>query len=151
MYRKILVPLDCSALAESALPHVRALAKGGDAVEVVLLKVIEVDVFPIPKSYARSFDFDALRKAYLEEARQYLDDLQTQLSAEGIKVKVEMLEGKAGQVIADYARQNGVDLIVIATHGYTGMKQLVFGSVALKVLHESTVPVLLIRPEFPPE
>jgi nucleotide-binding universal stress UspA family protein len=147
MYRKILVPLDGSALAECALPHVRALAKGGQAGEVVLLKVIEVDVFPIPKSYARSFDFGALKNAYLAEAQKYLDDLRAQLSSEGIKVKVEMLEGKAGETIADYARKNGVDLIVIATHGYAGMKQLMFGSVALKVLHDSAVPILLVRPE----
>ena len=44
-------------------------------------------------------------------------------------------------------RDNGIDLIIIATHGYTGMKKLMFGSVALEVLHSSHVPVLLIRPE----
>ena len=151
MYKKILVPLDCSALAECALPHVEGLAKGRQGVEVVLLKVIEVEVYPIPKAYARSFDFGALRKAYLTEAGQYLEDVKTRLGAAGINAKAVMLEGKPDQVITDYARQNGVDLIVIATHGYTGMKQLMLGSVALKVLHDSPVPILLIRPEFPPE
>jgi nucleotide-binding universal stress UspA family protein len=81
------------------------------------------------------------------EAEQYLTELQSRLSKAGIRARTEMVEGKAGQTISDYARHNGVDLIVIATHGYTGMKHLMFGSVALKVLHESKTPVLLIRPE----
>jgi nucleotide-binding universal stress UspA family protein len=147
MYEKILVPLDGSELAECALPHVESLAKGRQEAEVILLRVIEVEVYPIPKSYARSFDFAALRNAYVAEAEQYLTELQSRLSKAGIRARTEMVEGKAGQTISDYARHNGVDLIVIATHGYTGMKHLMFGSVALKVLHESKTPVLLIRPE----
>jgi nucleotide-binding universal stress UspA family protein len=53
MYEKILVPLDGSELAECALPHVESLAKGRQEAEVILLRVIEVEVYPIPKSYAR--------------------------------------------------------------------------------------------------
>ena len=49
--------------------------------------------------------------------------------------------------ISDYAKENGIDMIVIATHGYTGLKKLMLGSVALGVLQESHVPVLLIRPD----
>ena len=49
--------------------------------------------------------------------------------------------------ITDYAQEHGCDLIVIATHGYTGMKKMMLGSIALKVLHQSHVPVLLVRPE----
>jgi len=58
-----------------------------------------------------------------------------------------LLEGSPAQSIVSYAAQNGVNLIIIATHGYTGMKQVMLGSVALRVLHDAHVPVLLIRPE----
>jgi nucleotide-binding universal stress UspA family protein len=83
----------------------------------------------------------------LDNSREYFKNLQARFQAEGIDVKTEILQGATAQTIADYARQKAVDLIVIATHGHTGMKRLMFGSVALRVMHESPVPVLLIRPE----
>ena len=143
MYQKVLVPLDGSDLAESALAQVRGLAEGGCVGEVVLLSVID-----IPSLYlSEGVDFSTLKNAHFKNFQKYLIEMQAKLSAKGIKVKTAILEGWAAQVIVDYARQNSVDLIVIATHGYTGMKKLMFGSVALRVLHDSPTPVLLIRPE----
>jgi nucleotide-binding universal stress UspA family protein len=64
-----------------------------------------------------------------------------------MKVKTEYREGdRPAEVISNYVRENGIDLIIIATHGHTGLKKMIFGSVALEVLHNSTVPVLLIKP-----
>jgi nucleotide-binding universal stress UspA family protein len=146
MYSKVLVPLDGSELAECALPEVIKLGKGGMIGEVVLLKVIEIEVINIPKSYERSIDFNALRVAHRTDAMTYLEGVRDRLQTEGIKVKVELLEGRPEEKIVDYAKGSGVDLIVIGTHGYTGMKRLMFGSVALRVLHDAHVPVLLIRP-----
>jgi nucleotide-binding universal stress UspA family protein len=146
MFQKVLVPLDGSDIAESALPYVKNLAEGGFIGEVALLSVID-----IPSLYfSEGVDFVALRNAQFNKLQTYLVELQARLSAKGIKVKTEIMEGRAAQAIVDYAKLNGVDLIVIATHGYTGMKKLVFGSVALRVLHESPSPVLLIRPESNP-
>lgn len=143
MYEKVLVPLDGSELAECALPHVMNLAKGGMVEEVTLLNVVE-----IPSAWmAEGFDFISLKNAQFSKAQQYLADLQSQISSEGVKVKAEVLEGKTAQSIIEFTQENEVNLIVIATHGYTGMKQLMFGSVALRVLHDAHVPVLLIRPE----
>ena len=80
------------------------------------------------------------------ESRNYLEDLKSRFASEGIHVKTELLEAnRPADAISDYAQKNGVDLIVIATDGYTGMKKLMFGSVALRVLHDANVPVLLIR------
>ena len=74
--------------------------------------------------------------------------MESRLSSEGIPVKTEAIEGnRPGETIVDYARDNGMALIVIATHGHTGFKNLLLGSVATRVLHNSPVPVLLIRPE----
>ncbi len=147
MYQKVLVPLDSSELAECALPEVKRLARGGFIGEVILLNVFEIDLMGIPTTHARGIDIVALKNAYFDKSRTYLDKIQSELSSEGINVKKESLEGTPAQTIAHYAEVNGVDLIVIATHGYTGMKKLMFGSVALRVLHDSHVPILLIRPE----
>ena len=147
MYQKVLVPLDSSELAECALPEVRKLAGGGGIGEVILLNVFEIDFMGVPTTHTRMVDINALRNAQLDRSRKYLEKIQSELSSEGIKVKTESQEGTPAQTIVNYADANGVDLIVIATHGYTGMKKLMFGSVALRVLHDSKVPILLIRPE----
>jgi len=143
MYRKVLIPLDGSELAECALPEVMNLARGGVVGEVVLLNVVDIPSLWV----AEGLDIMKLKDALLEKSQEYLSDVQSRLSREGLNVSDVVMEGKAAQTIIDYARENAVDLMVLATHGYTGMKQLMFGSVALRVLHDAHVPVLLIRPE----
>ena len=143
MYPKVLVPLDGSALAECALPQVKKMAKEGFVKEIVLLTVIDIH----PGAFMEGSDVTVIYQAQLDNSRDYFKKLEAQFRTEGIDVKTEILQGATAQAIADYARQKGVDLIVIATHGHTGMKRLMFGSVALRVMHESPVPVLLIRPD----
>ena len=147
MYQKVLVPLDGSSLAEAALPQIRNLAMGGFIGEVILLKVIEIDLMMIPSTRAVVIDLPALRKDHFDRSHEYLEEVRAGLSAEGINVKTEALEGRSAQTIVNYADSNNVDLIVIATPGYSGMKKLMFGSVALRVLHDCHAPVLLVRPE----
>lgn len=145
MYQNVLVPLDGSPLAEAALPEVIKLARAGAIGKVILLKVIEIDIMNVPNAYAKSVDFKALREAHHVEAGNYLQGIRDRLQAEGIHATIEMLEGRPAETIAEYTKNKAVDLIVIGTHGYTGMKRLMFGSVALRVLHDASVPVLLIR------
>ncbi|MFI4963472.1 MAG: universal stress protein [Legionellales bacterium] len=149
MYKKVLVPLDGSELAECALEHVKKLAKDGTLGEVVLLNVILIPLPPIGTDYNAGYiDFTALANYYLDESKKYLMAQQSKLSLEGITVKTESIEGaNPASIIIDYTRQNGIDLIIMATHGYTGVKKMLLGSVANKVLQESHAPVLLIRPE----
>jgi nucleotide-binding universal stress UspA family protein len=146
MYQKILVPLDGSTLAECALPHVKNLAGGGKVGKIILLSVA---VFNIPYgSIGADFDFGSFRTEHIKESQDYLALVQSKLAAEGIEVETLVTEsGNPAQTITEYAQTNGVDLIVIATHGYTGVRRMLVGSVAFKILHESHVPVLLIRPE----
>jgi nucleotide-binding universal stress UspA family protein len=147
MYKKCLVPLDGSELAECALNHVKNLVKDKSVGEVTILNVVKVDI-PWAEVNERTIDLDAIRKPLLAAARKYLADVESRLSSEGISVKTETIEGnRPGEIIIDYARKNGMALIVMATHGYTGFKKLLLGSVATRVLHESPVPVLLVRPE----
>lgn len=147
MYKRILVPLDGSKTAECALTHVINLVRSGAAGEVTLLSVISVHI-PGRGDIPGVIDMKMLRENLLTESKRYLADVESRLASEGINVKKESVEGsRPAETISDYANNNGIDMIVIATHGYTGLKKLMFGSVAFGVLHEAHVPVMLIRPE----
>ncbi len=150
MYNKVLVPLDGSELAECALTHAKDLLKEGAAGEVILINVVNVS-FTVPNNAADEINDiinnNAIRKDLFIKSRTYLKHLESRLASEGIQVKTESLEGsRPADTISEYVQKNGVDMIVIATHGYTGLKRLMLGSVALEILHESHIPVLLIRP-----
>ncbi|MHB8908810.1 MAG: universal stress protein [Syntrophales bacterium] len=152
MYKKILVPLDGSKLAECSLNHVEKFHKSDIVGEVVLLNAVVVEIpwaiAGADEMHPKVFDYNALKKTFLDRSGRYLARIQSRLASAGINAKTETIESNVpAHIITDYAQKNGVDLIVIATHGYTGMKKMLLGSVALKVLHESNVPVLLIRPE----
>lgn len=150
MYKKVLVPLDGSELAECALSHVKNLVKDGFAEDVTILNVFSVPIALLGAGGENSpyGDINAIQEKMMYDSLKYLEDVKSRLGSEGIKVKTESLEGsRAADVISDYVQKNGIDLIVLATHGYTGLKKLMFGSVALEVLHDSHVPVFLVRPE----
>jgi nucleotide-binding universal stress UspA family protein len=151
MYKKVLVPLDGSALAECTLSHVKNLFKDGSMGEVTLLNVVKVDLpWAVMGSdpYPKRIDLNAIREPLFTASRKYLADIESRLGSEGIKVKTESLEGnRPADTITEYAQKKGMDMIIIGTHGYTGLKKLMLGSVAFGVLHQSHIPVLLIRPE----
>jgi nucleotide-binding universal stress UspA family protein len=142
MYEKVLIPLDGSELAECSLEQVRNLSQGDKIGEVVLLHVLD------PILWCRDgCDFVGVKNAHFRKAEAYIDKMKSRLSSEGIRVKADILErGIVASAIVEYAEANSVDLIIISSHGYSNAKRWLFGSVALKVLHDSYVPVLLIRP-----
>ncbi len=147
MYQKVLVPLDGSDLAECTLSHLTSLIKDGSVGEVTLLNVVKIDI-PWAELENRQLDLNALREPLFAASRKYLADAESRLSSQGIKVKKESIEAnRPAETITDYAKKNGMDLIILATHGYTGLKKLMLGSVASGVLNQSSVPVLLIRPD----
>ena len=151
MYKKVLVPVDGSDLAESTLDYVKALAKEGSVGEVTLLNVVKLK-FPWPvmgseEKYPKPFDVNAFRDTLFAASTKYLADMGSGLSSVGIKVNTESLEGnEPADTVIRYAQEKGMDMIIMGTHAYTGMKKLVFGSVASDVLHKSHIPALLIRP-----
>ena len=150
MYKKVLVPLDGSALAECALPHVKGLAKEGSIGKIILLHVVVYNLPFCPPECVISLNYaySTCRDNILEAANKYLTNVQSQLVSEGITAEAIIVESTSPvECITDYSHQNNVALIIIATHGYTGIKKMMFGSVALGVLHHSHTPVLLIRPE----
>jgi nucleotide-binding universal stress UspA family protein len=142
MYQRVLIPLDGSELAECALSHVRSLVKDGSVGEVTLLHIIRVDV---PGAH---IDLSKFRGLAFAAANKYLAEMESRLASTGAKVKTEVLEANGtADTITEYAQKSGMDLIVMSTHGYTGFKGVMLGSVASGVLNQSSAPVLLIRPE----
>ncbi|NQT74292.1 MAG: universal stress protein [Chloroflexi bacterium] len=144
MYHKILVPLDGSELAECVLPHVEAIVQGSDSCEVMLLHVVE----PLHTGGFDDFiDVDAIRDTLVSKAEEYLLKTQSQLARHGWSIRAEVRKGgRPASIIVDFAKENEVDLIVIATHGHSGISRWVYGSVADKVVRSASTPVLLIRP-----
>ncbi len=149
----IIVPLDGSALAESILPHVEAIAKsrGSGTIDVILVRVCEAPV--ISSDYPENMAVTWEKRVEQEEAKcqvdskQYLSGIERRLSQSGIKVTQETLVGKVADEIVDLAARTPSSLIAMSTHGRSGVGRWVFGSVAEKVLIGASSPILLVRPE----
>jgi nucleotide-binding universal stress UspA family protein len=138
MFKKILVPLDGSKLAEKILPRVEWLAKihGG---EVTLLRVALAHTFPGQDPVQHQLNA-------VKEAEEYLAKAEEWMRSVGVSVKTVVRYGNDAQEIVDHARDRDFDLIAMSTHGRTGLTQFVLGSVANKVINTATVPILLYRP-----
>lgn len=146
MYDKILVPVDGSENSECVLEPVRAIATGCRVADVILLHVI--DAFPAYyMNYKMSESFiRQAQEAAKREAGKYLDGVADKLKRQGVMVTAIVLEGNAASNIIDYAAKNNVDLIIMATHGRTGLARWALGSVADKVLREANRPVMVVPP-----
>lgn len=146
MYKKIMVPLDGSALAECVFPHVEAFIKGFSIRDVILVRVVEPEIpsylgeTPIdPQILAEQ---ESIRKS---SAKDYLNEVGTRLKQKGTSLQTEVIVGRVTESLIDYVEQNHVDLILIATHGRSGVTRWVRGSVADKILRSANVPVLMVR------
>ena len=146
MYKKIMVPLDGSELAECVLPHVETFVKGFNLRDVILVRVVE----PEMPSYHGEVPDDPQTIAQREADRQssakdYLNKVATRIKHEGTTVRAEVLVGRVTESLAEYAEKNDIELILIATHGRSGVTRWVRGSVADKILRSANVPVLMVR------
>jgi nucleotide-binding universal stress UspA family protein len=145
MYKKILVPLDGSELAECVLPHVESIAKGCGVGSVVFVRAIDNYMPNAVYAYLdESFRKEADERAE-KAARQYLDDVVDRVNLNGVEVQKQLINGSAAESIAEYATKNEIDLITIATHGRSGVSRWAWGSVADRILRSACVPVLMIR------
>lgn len=142
-FQRILVPLDGSALAEGILPEVKDLARPFRA-EITLLRVIPPYLTPGVKPPEEGWAKDRA------EGEAYLKAKQQELEAEGFRVQTEIRYGNPAEEILDSAEQSDTDLIAMATHGRSGLRRWLLGSVAEKVLRGSDIPVLLYRAWTPP-
>ena len=146
MYQKIMVPLDGSDLAECVLPHAEAIAMGCEVKNVTFVRVVEPLHLPSSSEWVPTpEERERIESSHRSEAQDYLTKLVGRLKYDGVDLQSEVIMGKAAESLADYAEKNGVDLIVIATHGRSGVSRWVWGSVADRILRSACVPVLMVR------
>jgi nucleotide-binding universal stress UspA family protein len=153
MYKHIMVPLDGSQLAECVLPHVIALVTGCAIPRVTLVRVVTpLTVYGAELNGSLSPEvMTKVESESLAVARTYLDKKAEQLKNSGIQADANVMFGNVLEALTDYVERNAVDLIVIATHGRSGISRWVWGSVADRILRSAKVPVLMVRPqECPP-
>jgi nucleotide-binding universal stress UspA family protein len=143
MYNKILVPLDGSKLAEIALSHAESLA-GRYHAEVVLLSVIDPPTMTGRNGTAVDL-FRQEMETRMQDAEIYLEGLKGQFEKKKIKTKIVVTVGSVVKNIIDTAQGESVDLVLIASHGHSGLKRVFFGSVAAGVLNRIEQPLMVIR------
>ena len=147
MYKKIMVPLDGSKLAECVFPHVESLVKGGQVAELVFVRIVEPYSFSlmsgeeVPKPDDIGL-FDVETKA---AAEKYVQTVADRAESNGVTVWGEVPIGRPSVKLAEYANTGGFDLVVIATHGRSGVSRWVLGSVADRLLRAVCVPILMVR------
>lgn len=155
VYKKILLTHDGSKLAAAAIPHALALAIAFDT-EVLLLHVVEsvgqeisrlepMDMTPPGNVIAETaVEIVAWDK---EKAKRQLNKIKDQFQTSGVReIRIEVLEGSADSVIVEVAKKQKCDLIVMSTHGRSGLGRALLGSVADHVVRHVLYPVLLVRP-----
>lgn len=140
MYKRILLPLDGSVLAEQALPHAIVQAERCQA-ELVLLKVLE----PLQIHGLVRPSIDWVKKQTTTLAHEYLERVAAKVKEDGIPVQVVVIEGHTPVEIVRFAEASEVDLIVMCTRGHSGFSRWLLGSVADRVVRGASVPVLLVR------
>jgi nucleotide-binding universal stress UspA family protein len=147
MYNKILVPLDGSELAECVLPHVESIAKGSNTNNIIFIRVVEPVVLPVADGeYFSSNVWTQIESQEKATAVNYLNDIVNRVQYEGINVEAKVILGRVAESIIDYAVKNDIDLIIIATHGRSGVNRWLRGSVANRILHAVRSPILIIPP-----
>jgi len=132
MYQHILLPLDGSEISESAIPHVEALALGCETKKVTIVHVVEQERY----------------EGMLASGKRpgvYLQRTAKRLEAKGISTNIKVLTGDPAEAIVSYAEKSPCDIIVMASHGRSGVTRWAIGSVADKVFRASSVPVLMVK------
>ncbi len=143
MYKKMLVPLDTSGFAECVLDHVQEIATTRGIPEVILLSVVE-PVSSQTVAYMGSEGVKAAEKRMIAGAQQYLEKVRDSLGLERSRVTPVVVAGPAADSILEYIDESGVDIVILSSHGRSGVSRWLIGSTADKILRRSPVPVFLV-------
>ena len=141
MYKRILIPMDGSPLAEQALPHAIAIAERFQS-ELVLFRVL------IPLSRPPTKADAAIQRAndtVAVYAREYLERVAADVQERGFTAQIITIVGRPHWEIINYAETNQVDLIVMCTRGQSGLSRWLMGSISDRVVRGANVPVLMVR------
>ena len=137
MFERILVPLDGSSVAERALPVTTRLAQASSHGSIVLVRAVS------------STQSRTIREAHLASAHKYLNQLLPLHMGHGLSIERVARLGPATSTILATAQAHATDLIVMCSHGYTGIARTILGSIAREVVYQSPLPILLLRAEGP--
>jgi nucleotide-binding universal stress UspA family protein len=144
MYNLILVPLDGSKRAETILPYVEDLAQSRGS-RILLLEVIEPSTSMVtPYDMVPYYDAELMQK-WIEEAKGYVETIQTRLRDKGIDCRGFVEQGPVVRTVLEVAEREGADLIAMASHGRSGLARVFYGSVAAGILQQADRPLLLVR------
>ena len=141
--KNVLVPIDFSDYSKSALKYAVNFCKNNNA-EMTLIYVVEPVIYP-PDFSMGQIAIPSVNTEWDERAKQELDKLAKEQIPEGVSVKTIIKTGKPFIEIIETASELDVDLIIIATHGRTGVEHILFGSTAEKVVRKAPCPVLTLR------
>lgn len=141
-FRRIVCPTDFSPTAERAVEYAADLARSFGA-ELLLLHVVPEMNYPL-RSFGMVSAFPHLREELHKRANDALLAAKAKLGA-GIVVRTTLADGEAHAQILEHCKANGADLVVMGTHGHTGLKHALLGSTAEKVVRLSECPVLTVR------
>jgi nucleotide-binding universal stress UspA family protein len=140
MFDKLLVPLDGSSLAECVLPHAAKIARASDS-QIYFLRVLDpISAATRPRS-VDPFDWQ-VRKA---EAESYLKNVASRFDDIGLRSNTVILEGKAAENIIDFAHTNGINLIIMSSHGQSGISGWNVSSVVQKVILRAQTSIMIVR------
>lgn len=151
MYTRIIVPLDGSELAESALTHALSLAKLSGA-PLHLVRVVDLGQLERYGAYGMAVDYAGLAQVAADDeaqSKEYLAGVVARLGKDGVTADSELLRG--GVVASLNAIAKPDDLLVIASHGRTGVTRWFLGSVAEELVRKAPCPVLVVRAEPRPD
>ena len=144
MFQRILVPLDGSPLAEQALPVAARVARacGGT---VILFHVVDVSQAYVSYGALQPLvTQDAIERS-LKRGKSYLDSLLPHSHLAGVTLEEQVILGSPAVVILSILDEQAIDLVIMSSHGYTGLKHWILGSTAEKVIHHTPVPILILR------
>lgn len=155
-YEKILVPFDGSKLAASVLPEVLAIVSAFNP-KVIVAQVVD-SLFQIntrlqplsnyPSGFGTADLAEQMQKSEVKVAMENLKHFKEKLSKYGVaEVEIILKSGNPGDEIVKLAKTQKCDLIIMSTHGRSGLGRVLLGSVADQVIHQASCPVLIIRPK----
>ena len=142
---RILVPIDFSVHSKNALRYAVPLARQFDA-SLHLVYVVEPTVYPADLGFGQVV-YPSFEEELIDKGKKELESLIREEFAGSAGATATVRTGKPHQEILLEAEERGVDMIVVATHGHTGVEHMLFGSTAERIVRNAKCPVLTIRPE----
>lgn len=143
-YQHILVPIDGSELSLSVVKHAVELAKAFNS-KITVAQVMTLDPYIASEYLSHSQTNDMIKRAK-DFIQNNIDDAKAQFTAQGMEVDTQLLEGESiHRTLIKSIETLNIDLIVLSSHGRSGIKKLLMGSVAQSLITESTVPVFVVK------